>query len=67
MKTLQTRPRFQAATRHYHRHREDNRGWDDWVDGARKPGTSRRRIWIAASVVVLMSAAVMALFGFNLL
>ena len=63
MKTLQTRPRFQAATRHYHRHRADQRAWDDWVDPAGKPSTSRRTVWISATAVALTTATVAALFG----
>jgi hypothetical protein len=68
MKTLQPRPRFQAATRHYHRYRADSRGgWDDWIDPARKPGALRRGLWIAASVIVLVTATVALLFRLNLL
>jgi len=67
MKTLQSRPRFQAATRHYHRHREENRDWKDWVDPEGRPGISRRKLWISATAVVLTTATVAALFGFNVL
>jgi hypothetical protein len=52
MKTPETRPRFQAATRHYHRHRTDSRGWDDWIDPAKKPGSRQRGLQIAAAVVL---------------
>jgi hypothetical protein len=68
MKTLQPRPRFQAATRHYHRYRADSRGdWEDWVDPAKKPGTFRRTLWIGSSVIVLVTAMVALLFRLHLL
>jgi hypothetical protein len=67
MKTLQPRPRFQSATRHYHRHRADNRGWDDWIDPTGKPGTFRRKLWISATAVGLTTVTVVALFGLDVL
>lgn len=68
MKTLQPRPRFQAATRHYHRYRADSRGeWENWIDPARKPGAFRRWLWITASAIVLVTASVALLFCLNLL
>ncbi|MCW1922542.1 hypothetical protein OKA05_08245 [Luteolibacter arcticus] len=67
MKTPETRPRFQSANRHYHRFRSDNRGWDEWIDPARKPGSSRRMLWIAATVVLATASVVVLLFAFNVL
>ena len=68
MKTLHTRPRFQAATRHYHRSRPDTRGgWDEWVDLGKRPGVRRRGLWAAAMGLLLTTATVMLLFRMNLL
>jgi hypothetical protein len=68
MKTLQPRPRFHAATRHYHRYRADSRGgWEEWVDPAGKPGAFRRALWIGSSVIVLVTAMVALLFRLHLL
>lgn len=66
MKTPDSRPRFQAATRHYHRYREENSRWDDWIDPLKKPGRSRRRWWIAACIA-LPAAAVALLFACDVL
>jgi hypothetical protein len=56
MKTPDSRRHFQTATRHYHRHREETRGWDDWIDAEKKPGRSRRRWWIAAAISLAAAA-----------
>jgi len=56
MKTPDSRPRFQSATRHYHRYREENRdGWKDWVEGSKSGSGSRRgrRRWILATLIGL--------------
>ena len=66
MKTPDSRPRFQSATRHYHRYREDNRRWDDWIDPTRKPGSKRRALWLAVAGV-LAASGVACLFVFELL
>lgn len=63
MKTPDSRPRFQSATRHYHRYREENRdGWSDWVDGTKKTGPShrgRRARWLLAIGGVLGVASLL--------
>ncbi|MEK7953486.1 hypothetical protein [Luteolibacter soli] len=66
MKTPEARPRFQSSNRHYHRYREDNRGWDDWVDPAAQRGSWKRWLWISTSVV-LAGAGVALLFYFDIL
>jgi hypothetical protein len=66
MKTPESRPRFQTSTRHYHRHREESsRDWEDWIDGERKPGRSRRGWWIAAAISLAATAGVL-IFAFDL-
>lgn len=67
MKTPDSRPRFQSATRHYHRYREENRdGWSDWVDGTKKPGKSKhpgRWKWLlAVSGVVALASLLGVIF-----
>lgn len=63
MKTPDSRSRFQSATRHYHRYREENRdGWGDWVDGTRKSGKSKhpgRWKWLLAVSAVVGLAALL--------
>jgi hypothetical protein len=66
MKTPETRSRFQTATRHYHRYRPDNRGWEDWIDRPSKPSPWKRALWISATVV-LASAGVALLFVFDVI
>lgn len=63
MKTPDSRPRFQSATRHYHRYREENRdGWSNWVDGTKKAGKSKhpgRWKWLLAVVGGVALAAML--------
>lgn len=66
MKTPDSRPRFQAATRHYHRHHGGQRDWNDWIDPVRKSGRARFG-WRLAGVLVFAAAAVGLLFAFGLL
>jgi hypothetical protein len=57
MKSPDSRPRFQSAKRHYHRYREQQQGgWNDWVDGGKRPkrGRSpRQRILMAVAAALL--------------
>ncbi|HEY1121849.1 MAG TPA: hypothetical protein VGE67_09620 [Haloferula sp.] len=66
MKTPDSKPRFQSSNRHYHRYREDNRDWNEWVDLAPKPGSRKRALWISTSMV-LVAAGVALLFVFDVL
>lgn len=71
MKTPDSRPRFQSATRHYHRYREENQdGWNDWVGGKKKPVKSGRSgLWkrLLAVVGVLAVAALLGALFLNVL
>jgi hypothetical protein len=58
MKTPDHRPRFQSATRHYHRYREDRRDWADWIDPVKKSSSKRRGWWLAALVVLGVAAVI---------
>lgn len=55
MKTPRSRPRFQAPSRHYHRHRvEDPDPWNTWIGGSKKPEAGKGRKlagWITALVI----------------
>lgn len=64
MKTPEAKPRFQSSNRHYHRYREDNRDWNDWIDPAPKPGSRKRTLWISTSaVLVALGAALLFALG----
>ena len=69
MKTPSSRPRFQSATRHYHRYREENPdGWSDWVEGSkkpRKPGGPGRKKWIVIAVLGTGVASLLAAAAYN--
>ena len=71
MKTPESRPRIQSATRHYHRYRPENQdGWSDWVDGKKKPGKSGRGgrwKWLLALVGVLGIAVLLGALFFKVL
>jgi hypothetical protein len=66
MKAPDSKPRFQSSNRHYHRYREDNRRWDDWVDSSPKPGPRKRWRWIS-TLVFLIGMGVALLFAFGIL
>jgi hypothetical protein len=63
MKTPDSRPRIQSATRHYHRYRPENQdGWNDWVGGKKKPAKSGRPgrwKWLLAVVGVIAIAGLL--------
>jgi hypothetical protein len=65
MKTPETRVRFQAPSRHYHRHRVDDasEAWSRWIGGStERKGSGSLRIvalWILAAVAFLAVLGVM--------
>ena len=70
MKTPDSRPRFQSATRHYHRYREENRdGWKDWIDGSKSGSGSRRarRKWILATLIGLGATGLIVAVAYGII
>jgi hypothetical protein len=60
MKTPETRQRFQSATRHYHRYREERRGWSDWIDPEKNGGPPRRlKWWLLSALLVAITGALL--------
>ena len=66
MKKPEAKPPFQSSTRHYHRYREDNRDWNEWIDVAPKLGSRKRTLWISTSAVIIAAGAAL-LFVFDVL
>jgi len=71
MKTPDTRPRFQAPKRHYHRSRVENphAGWESWIGHPKKerklaPGIWRIAGWLGA---LLAFAGLIVLMCYQLL
>jgi hypothetical protein len=63
MKTPESRDRFQAPSRHYHRHRVEDPGeaWDRWIGGS--PGKRRSRKIRTVALWVLAAAAFLTVVG----
>jgi hypothetical protein len=65
MKTPETRVRFQAPSRHYHRHRveDPDQAWDRWIGSSteRKDGGKFRvtMLWILLAAAFLTVLGVM--------
>lgn len=58
MKTPESRVRFQAPSRHYHRHRveDENEAWDRWIGDRTRKGKGKIQIvavWILAVAAFL--------------
>jgi hypothetical protein len=66
MKTPDSRPRFQSATRHYHRYREENRdGWSEWITQKPTARKGKRWIWLTSATAIcgLVAWGAIALLG----
>lgn len=65
MKTPETRSRFQAPSRHYHRHRVEDadEAWDRWIGGDLERNKGNGVKYRVTMLWILMAAAFLAVLG----